>query len=188
MRKLLGLLVGLMLLCACMTPAYADPGEVQLSWDASVGATGYKVYLGAASGVYGDPPADVGNVTTVQVASMLDGCVQQFLAVTAYNGSGESAFSDEVATFPRPNVLGDPVASGENLLFSGGNFAPGMTVTVDGAVIPFTRDSCVLFTVPVINIPTAVQGVSVPFEICNGTVCTSYLLVPISAPLNPTVS
>jgi hypothetical protein len=72
--------------------------SVVMQWDASTdpSVTGYKFYLGTASGVYG-AGVDVGNATSYTVKNLLSGHTYYF-AVTAYNSSGqESAYSNEVA-------------------------------------------------------------------------------------------
>ncbi len=182
MKKVLVVLVVLVFSTMAMA------GEANLSWDASAGATGYKIYTGTAPGTY-STPTDVGNVTASPV-SLLDGCVQQYVAATAYNATGESGFSAELPVFPRPIVVGEPILSADEtlLLFSGGNFAPGMTVAVDGTLITFIHDSCVLFSVPVTLVPTVAQGVAIPFQTCNGTVCMTTLLLPVTAPTGLTAS
>ena len=62
-------------------------GELNLSWDPSSGASGYRVFTGTSSGSYGSPQ-DVGNVTTRQALAVPD-CTQTYFAVKAYNAAGE---------------------------------------------------------------------------------------------------
>jgi len=67
-------------------------GELQLVWVAPAegdAPTGYKVYSGTATGVYGDP-TDVGNVLTY-VDTGLDNGTEYFYTVFAYNLEGDSA-------------------------------------------------------------------------------------------------
>src|SRR5947208_13308994 len=69
-------------------------GDVNLAWDASTGAAGYKVHFGTASRVYGTP-VDVGASTTYTVTGLAAGTY--YFAVTAYDSSGvQSDFSNEV--------------------------------------------------------------------------------------------
>jgi hypothetical protein len=71
--------------------------SVTLEWDPSpdTTVTGYKFYIGTASGVYG-PAINVGNTTTYTATNLLSGHTY-YLAVTAYNAAGqESAKSNEV--------------------------------------------------------------------------------------------
>ena len=71
--------------------------DVSLAWDASTstGITGYKVYVGTASGTYGSPVA-IGNQTTYAVTGLSAGTY--YFAVTATTSSAESGFSNEVST------------------------------------------------------------------------------------------
>ena len=70
-------------------------GTVTLIWDSAPSATGYKVYSGTSSGAYG-APVDIGNVTTFRIANLQSGATYYF-AVTAYNSTGESGYSNEVS-------------------------------------------------------------------------------------------
>ena len=71
-------------------------GEVDLAWNASPGATGYRVYYGLASGNY-THNIDVGNTTTCTVASLQDDKIY-FFAVQAYDNAGKrSGYSNEVS-------------------------------------------------------------------------------------------
>ncbi|HEY5997776.1 MAG TPA: choice-of-anchor D domain-containing protein [bacterium] len=88
--------------------------QVTLAWDANTepDVTGYKVYYGTASGVYGTP-IDAGNVTTYTVTGLTDGTTYYF-AATAYDSVGnESGYSNEVPYtvpgVPDVNVLGNAV-------------------------------------------------------------------------------
>ena len=69
--------------------------KATLSWDPNAGSdlTGYKVYVGTASSVYGTP-VDVGLVTTFEVINLSKGQTY-FFTVTAYNSAGESGYSNE---------------------------------------------------------------------------------------------
>jgi len=67
--------------------------KVTVSWGAVDGATGYKVYYGFSSGVYGSN-VDVGNVTSRSFDNEPDGIY--YVAVTAYDGVSESGYSNEV--------------------------------------------------------------------------------------------
>lgn len=70
---------------------------ITLQWDASVSTdvTGYKFYYGTKARTYGTP-VDVGNVLTYYVVGLPEGTY--FFAVTAYNTTAESDFSNEVQT------------------------------------------------------------------------------------------
>jgi hypothetical protein len=69
-----------------------------LTWNAvtSSNLAGYRLYMGATSGVYGTP-IDVGKVTSYVVNNLTPGNTFYFV-VTSYNGSGvESTPSNEVS-------------------------------------------------------------------------------------------
>jgi hypothetical protein len=71
--------------------------DVSLAWDASVTpeVTGYKVYYGNSSGIYG-APITIGNLTTYTVTGLSAGTY--YFAVTAIDAQGnESDFSNEVS-------------------------------------------------------------------------------------------
>jgi predicted phage tail protein len=87
----------ILILMACFLPM-AFPADVSLAWDASVseGVTGYKVYVGTATRIYG-APITIGNQTAYMVGGLLPGTY--YFAVTAINAAGdESDFSNEVNT------------------------------------------------------------------------------------------
>ena len=79
---------------AIVTSAYA--AQVAFAWDAPVGggATGYKLYCGSATGVYG-APVDVPGAVLTKTVTLNGG--PNFCAVTAYNAVAESAKSNEVS-------------------------------------------------------------------------------------------
>ncbi|HZD84733.1 MAG TPA: Ig-like domain-containing protein, partial [Gemmatimonadaceae bacterium] len=71
--------------------------QVSLAWDRNTepNISGYKVYVGTTSGVYG-VPLDVGNVTAYTVTGLAAGTAY-YISVTAYDQTGlESGFSNEV--------------------------------------------------------------------------------------------
>jgi hypothetical protein len=115
-------------------PALLQAGTLGLAWDASDGAAGYRVHYGTTSGQY-TGSKDVGNVTETTLTTLVD-CTEWYLAVTAYNGAGESGYSEEVASLPRPTVTGaTPAAAMQGsqitLRLSGANYESGATVTTD---------------------------------------------------------
>ncbi len=115
-------------------PALLHAGTIALSWDASAGASGYRVYWRTASEQYGSKVKEV--YTTGATVDTLGDCTTYYFAVTAFNNVGESAYSDEVAAFPRP-VLGtaSPSVSMQGSQFTldltGTNFESGAKVTID---------------------------------------------------------
>jgi hypothetical protein len=78
-------------------------GQLVLAWDASIDpdVSGYKVYVGATSGVYLLGVVDVGNVSGFTITGLQAGSVY-YVAVTGYAAGGtEGGFSNEVsATIP----------------------------------------------------------------------------------------
>ena len=92
--RTLGIICLLVMLAAIVTSAYA--AQVAFAWDAPVGggATGYKLYCGSATGVYG-APVDVPGATLTKTVTLNGG--PNFCAVTAYNAVAESAKSNEVS-------------------------------------------------------------------------------------------
>lgn len=93
MKKFLLLLITFLFLFIPM----AHAADVTLAWDASTDSrvTGYKLYYGTASGVYGTP-VDVGKVTQFTLTGVAEG-KNIFFAVTAYeSATNESAFSTEL--------------------------------------------------------------------------------------------
>jgi hypothetical protein len=93
-RCLQTLAILLFLLC---TGPQLMAADVSLAWDASVTpeVTGYKVYYGNSSGVYGTP-ITIGNQTSYTVTGLTAGTY--YFAVTAFDASGnESDFSNEVS-------------------------------------------------------------------------------------------
>jgi hypothetical protein len=72
-------------------------GATTIAWDAVSGATGYKFYIGTATGlyIYDGSPIDVGNVLQYRITNLPNN--PYFIAITAYNGSGESGFSSEIS-------------------------------------------------------------------------------------------
>jgi hypothetical protein len=92
-------------------------GSVKLAWDPVVGATGYRVHYGTASGNY-PSSVDATNLTTFTVLGLTDGTTY-FFAVKAYNSSSTSAFSNEVNAIPTssPSPFPDttPPAAPKNL-------------------------------------------------------------------------
>ena len=79
-------------------------GTIGLNWNASSGARGYLVHWGPSPGVYSDT-LDVGNTTSTVLTTIGD-CTNWYFAVSAYNFAGVSGNSNEVNSWPRPNVTG----------------------------------------------------------------------------------
>jgi hypothetical protein len=92
----------LFLLCAF---ASAPAADVSLIWDPSItpDVSGYKVYVGTSSGIYG-APITIGNQTSYTVTGLSNGTY--YFVVTSFDLYGnESDFSNEVsATIGTPAV------------------------------------------------------------------------------------
>lgn len=112
-------------------------GTIGLTWDPSVGATGYRVYYGSDSGDYFPQPLyDGPQTSTVINSGQLADCTDWYFVVTAYNGAGESDYSEEVSSWTRPRVVGanpDSAMQGSQLAvtISGASFDPGATLETD---------------------------------------------------------
>jgi len=79
----------------------ATPGneQVELNWNASSGATSYKVYRGTTSGDY--DTVFPGITDTSYTDTGLTNGVTYYYAVTAVNSSGESGYSNEASATPQ---------------------------------------------------------------------------------------
>ncbi len=84
-----------------LLPAIAFAATIQVNWNPNTeeDLAGYRLYVGTASGQYGEP-VDVGNVTghVMEITPQYGGTY--YFAVTAYDTSGnESGYSDEATCF-----------------------------------------------------------------------------------------
>lgn len=98
MKKFFGIMLALSIVLALVSSASA--ANVTLAWDPTMdpAVTGYKLYMGTASRIYGTP-VDVGKVTQYVLTNVPEG-VTVYFAVTAYDSSrNESAFSAELKCF-----------------------------------------------------------------------------------------
>ena len=117
-------------LLAAAAPATA--GSIALSWDPSQGATGYHVYYGTQSGTY--LPTFVTTSSTSATISGLQDCTTYYVAVKAFNASGESlTFSNELSGWSRPTVTSATPSSatqGDQIVMDvlGSNFESGAVV------------------------------------------------------------
>lgn len=94
-RRLTGILGGLLILAAPGTRAHA--ASVPLAWDPSTNASvgGYKIYYGIASRDY-TASVDVGNVTNAVITGLSVNTTYYFAATTYDTFGVESGFSSEV--------------------------------------------------------------------------------------------
>jgi len=82
-------------------------GEViNLAWDTSVGATGYKIYSGLESSNY-SWVVDVGNVLDYSTLDIITFGYTYYFVATAYDDIEESDYSNEVSyrIMPKPPSL-----------------------------------------------------------------------------------
>lgn len=100
MRTKFLLCLSICLLCLFLSTQTTQAASATFAWDksASPEVTGYKLYAGVASGVYG-APIDVGNVLQYTITNIPEG-VNLFYVVTARDSAGnESAYSTELKAF-----------------------------------------------------------------------------------------
>jgi hypothetical protein len=105
-RAFLLLVVAILMILVGRTACLAS--TVVLEWEAGTGVAGYKVHYQADSSTQpfhgigadqGPSPIDTHEQTTATISG-LDPTKSYYFAVTAYNGSGESAYSNIVAIHP----------------------------------------------------------------------------------------
>lgn len=129
--------VAQMLFMLTVVSAPSLAGTIGLSWDPSVGASGYRVYFGSSPGVYDPTPLYEGPLTsTVLTDEDLAGCTTWHFAVTAYNSAGESNYSAPVSSWTRPEIQSSTPTSGMQgnsftLTVSGESFADGALLQID---------------------------------------------------------
>jgi fibronectin type 3 domain-containing protein len=102
--------------------AQASAQSVSLSWnaDSDPTVTGYRVYYGTAAGSY-TQSVDVGNSTSAAVAG-LNSSTTYYLAVAAYNGSGnQSGYSNEVSAIPTGSASSNAPVAPASLSAAAGN-------------------------------------------------------------------
>ena len=88
--------IGIMVVSCCLFAA-----QIQVTWNANTeeDLAGYRLYVGKASGQYGEP-VDVGNVTGHVMEITPQHGATYYFALTAYDTSGnESGYSDEATCF-----------------------------------------------------------------------------------------
>ena len=188
--------LSLSLVClAALAPAVA--GSVNLLWNPSSGATGYKVYWDSNSGAPYASSVTLGNVTQTTISTMPD-CAATYFAVTAFNSLGESAYSNEISSWPRPTITTANPAQGTrgqslSVVLSGNNFQPGATLQLTGVTVnSFTRDACGQITAS-ISIPSTASVGPVPISVTNaggvtGTASAAFCIETCTPPVPPPVA
>jgi hypothetical protein len=97
--------------------AVAGDGHVNITWNAVVGSTGYKVYASTTSGSYNAPATTVtGSVYSSDVTGLTNGTTYHYV-VKATNPGGDSAYSNEVSAMPQVSVPSVPTG----VIATGGN-------------------------------------------------------------------
>ena len=187
--------VALTLMLASIVSPLASAGDLNVSWDPSVGATGYRIHYGLNPSQY-DNSADVGPATEADLNNLAD-CVTWYFAATASNVAGESDFSEEVASWPRPILqLATPGAAEQgrqlDVSISGMNFQAGAVVSVSDPAITVnsvTLASCADLSVNLtIGNAAAVGPVVITVAHPNGVQSHSPAVFTVEAAVAPTVS
>ena len=144
--------------------ASSHAGDLGFAWNPSTGATGYRLHAGATSGNY-TTSVDVGGTTQTSLTTAPD-CTTQFYAVTAYNSAGQSGYSSEVSSWPRPRVASTSQSTGQRgttvaVTLTGANYQSGTTVSFSTTGVTasgVTIGSCNQLTMNVTISATAVIG------------------------------
>ena len=139
-------------------------GEVNVTWNPSDTATGYRLYRSTTAGEFSDS-VDVGN-STEAAAEGLEDCTTWHFAASAYNAAGESALSSHVPTWPRAVIAQaspDQAEPGSQLsvVVSGMNFQPGDAIVFGDPAVQIdgiSYDSCSQLTLSVTVAANANQG------------------------------
>jgi fibronectin type 3 domain-containing protein len=90
-------------LCILILPIYCFAERITLAWDASQGATGYKIYSGTSSGSY-PWVIDVSNVYIYTTEDLINFGTTYYFAATAYDATNESDYSLEVSYRLLPKI------------------------------------------------------------------------------------
>jgi len=168
-------------------------GEVQMSWQASESADGYRVHRGPSLNNYVES-FDVGDQTSASVDGIPD-CQMAFMAVTAYNEAGESEMSGHVESWPRPVLLSATpglVEQGSSVEWTvtGLNFREGDAVGFSEPGISVTSvsvDACQMLRISA-TVSEAVTPGAVELTVSHPSgVAQSATLIEIMAPASPTV-
>jgi len=91
----------MLIIIIALLPAAAAAATIHVSWNPNTepDLAGYRLYVGEASGQYGEP-VDVGNVTGHVMEITPQHGATYYFALTAYDTSGnESGYSDEATCF-----------------------------------------------------------------------------------------
>ncbi|MDQ3259012.1 MAG: fibronectin type III domain-containing protein, partial [Acidobacteriota bacterium] len=106
--------------------AAAGNAQVRLSWNASAGATGYKIFRATSPGSYSSPLVSSITTTSYTDSTAVNGTTYYYV-VRAANAAGDSASSNEVSATPINNP---PTVSITNPANNASFTAPA-TITID---------------------------------------------------------
>lgn len=129
-------------LSAAAAMPMVQAGEISLQWDAVAGATGYRVYHGAESGVYS--PDYVSTSSNSAIITGLADCQVHYVAIKAFNSAGLSPeFSNELSGWPRPEISSTTPSSatqGDQIVMDimGANFNDGAVVDLGNPHVNLT--------------------------------------------------
>ena len=133
-----------------LIPINTYAAQLTIGWDASGGAVaGYTMHYGTKSGHY-DYSIDVGNSTSCTISGLQEGATYYF-AVTAYNGSGESDYSDELVytigdTIPLPSgnaygkIKGGDQSHIDKVNYSFGGLSGNVTLNYEAWDVDYTKE------------------------------------------------
>jgi hypothetical protein len=130
----------LILITALVLFPFDSVAQIKLAWDPNTepDLVGYRVYYGKASRTYGTP-IDVGNITTYTLTGLTSGQTY-YIAVTSYDPSNESDYSNEVSgtandfeTISSPGVLSGPTSGvpGGSCTYTTGGSSSNLGHTVE---------------------------------------------------------
>ena len=155
-----------------MATVPAGAGDIRLKWNPSLGSTGYRLHSGSSPWNFGTVQ-DVGNVAEASVTELSD-CMTHYFAVKAYNEVGESDFSNQVVSWPRPRIASlNPAVSERGvrrtLYLSGTNFEAG-------AIVEFSNPALTVHSYTVYSCSLLAVDVSVEMDASAGPVDVSVVL------------
>jgi Malectin domain len=123
---------------------------VNLSWNASLQATSYRLYYGIAPGSY-QTVLEAGAATTASVSGLTNG-IRYYFAATASNQGGESGYSNEVSTVPGAlaavavNGGGPQFTAGDSTVYEADRWSSGGSTYSTTAAIDGTTDDALYRT------------------------------------------